>query len=842
MRYFALLCLLCCHFFTFAGRISGRVLDEHGNPLAFASVFLKGTTLGTTTGNDGHFFLEVNDGQYTIIAQFVGYARAEKQVNVVGNVTVDFQLMLQQTTMKEIIVTQNAEDPAYAIIRHAIAKRKDYLHPLDSFTCEAYIKTLIKTRKLPTRLMGEKIDAKDKQQMGVDSAGKGILFLSESLTRIAYKKPDQVKLEVLSGRESGTNGFGFNFPTFIDFYNNNVNIFTTRLSPRGFVSPIAESALNYYRYKFLGSFFEDGKEINKIQVTPKRPFEPLFTGTINITENDWRIHSLDLLVTKQSQLEVLDTIFIRQLQVPVTDSVWRTKDQVVTFTFNKFGVDAVGNFLNVYNRYNLQPQFPKKFFNNVVVKYDTSVNKKAKTYWDSIRPVQLEPEEIGDYQLKDSLFRQREDSAYTPHTIDSLKKAQGPLKISQVLWAGGTRSNFKQRNQIVYRIDPLLRNTFYNSVEGLNIDLTGTLQKIVRERKARLQVTPHIRYGFSNGHLNPSLSLEYNQRSFTWSENGGNAARSSFALSGGKRVNQFNKNNPITQFTNSTSTLLYGDNYMKIYENSFVEFNYGRRWDNGLDLNVNLLYEDRHPLENTTFFTIFKSNKKEFTPNYPFEKLSQQFSPHQASIAAVTLQYKPGQRYIEYPRGKVPIGSKYPTFSLQYQKGIDKILGSDVDFDKWYFTMWDELNFKLQGRFMYRFGAGGFLNARKVQIQDYQHFNGNQGLFATVYLNSFQLAPYYQESTTASFFLEGHIEHHFNGMLTNKVPGLRKLNWYLVAGSNAFYVSSKSNYVELFAGLENILKFVRVDFIVSYLQGTNPNTGIRVGFDGLLSRSLFRRR
>ena len=110
------------------------------------------------------------------------------------------------------------------------------------------------------------------------------MYLSESLTKIAYKKPDKTKLEVLSGRESGSNGFGFNFPSFINFYNDNVNVFITQFSPRGYVSPIADGAFNFYKFKYLGTFYEDGKAINKIQVIPKRKFEPLFFGTINITE------------------------------------------------------------------------------------------------------------------------------------------------------------------------------------------------------------------------------------------------------------------------------------------------------------------------------------------------------------------------------------------------------------------------------------------------------------------------------------------------------------------------------------------------------------------------------
>src|ERR1700712_2740278 len=114
-----------------------------------------------------------------------------------------------------------------------------------------------------------------------------MIFLSESITKVAMQQPGKVKLEVVSGRESGSNGFGFSFPTFISFYQNNVTVFASQLNPRGFISPIADGALNYYRYKFLGSFWEDGKAINAIRVTPRRNYEPLFSGIITITDEDW---------------------------------------------------------------------------------------------------------------------------------------------------------------------------------------------------------------------------------------------------------------------------------------------------------------------------------------------------------------------------------------------------------------------------------------------------------------------------------------------------------------------------------------------------------------------------
>ncbi len=823
-----------------AAKISGTIRDENGNILPYASILVKGTSKGTTANNEGRYFLELEPGTYTIISQYVGYGRQEKEVNLgEGSLTLNFQLFPQQLSLQTVIVRPGGEDPAYEIIRQAIKKRKEYEAPLDSFTCEAYIKTLVKTRHLPKKVFGKKIEASDRRDMGVDSAGRGIIYLSENLTKIAFKKPGKIKLEVLSGRQSGSNGFGFSFPTFINFYNNNVTILASRLNPRGFVSPIAESAMNFYKYKFLGSFWEDGREINKIEVIPRRKYEPLFSGTINIVDGEWRIHSLDLMLKKESQLEILDTLIIRQFQVPINKKVWETKDQVVYFTFNLLGIDAVGNFLNVYNKYDPAPSFRKKYFNNVVVRFDTTANKKTNAYWDSLRPVQLEPEELSNYRVKDSIYLYNKDSVLSRRNRDSLLKKQGHVKAMQILYSGFHRSDYAPVNPLEYSFEPLLSNLEYNTVEGLSMTLAGTMQKKFTRSGDQLSFSPHIRYGFANTSLNAWASLNLNKRSFTFDDNGGNASRQNWSLSGGKRISQFNNSNPISETLNGLYTLLFRENYMKIYENYFTELAYSNRLDNGLRVRANLLYEDRMPLDNSSDYSLFGSSRsKVFTPNYPVEKLSTQFSRHQALLTGLEIQYRPGLRYIEFPHNKFPIGSKYPTLSLTYQHGWKSLLGSDVDFDKWSFSLWDEVNFKLKGKLNYRFSIGGFFNTASVYIQDYQHFNGNQLIFASQFMNSFQLAPYYANSTTAGFYATGHLEHHFNGLITNKIPLFRRLNWNLVAGSNAFYVNQQNNYVEVFGGLENILKVLRVDFIASYLNGHTGQTGVRIGLGGLLGSSI----
>ena len=820
-------------------KITGTITDDKGNILPFASVLIKGSSQGTTSNNQGKYFLDLPAGNYTIVCQYVGYARQEKKVQLnVESIILDFQLSVQQTNLKEVVIKSGAEDPAYEIIRHAIKKRKSYENPLDSFTCEAYIKTLIRSRSLPSKILGKTFSDEDRKDLGVDSEGRGIIYLSESLTKIAFKKPDKVKLEVISGRESGSNGYGFNFPTFINFYNNNVNIFITQLSPRGYVSPIADGALNYYKYKFLGSFIEDGKEINQIRVIPKRRFEPLFSGTINITEGDWRIHSLDLILTKEYQLEIVDSLIIKQIHMPITPVIWRTQNQVVNFSFKKFGIDVTGNFLNVYNNYLLEPRFRKKYFNNVVVKYDTGVNKKSFKYWDSLRPVPLAPEELEDFRVKDSSFKSRNDSARLQRTADSLRKKQGRITAINILINGIRRSDYNPDHPLTLFIDPLLPKIEYNTVEGLVINGGASFYKEYKKTGNSIEFAPHIRYGFSNGHLNAWATLTLSKKTFLQDMEGETYSRSSWSFSGGKRVSQFNPDNPIGPVLNEIYTLFFRDNYMKIYENYYGSVQYRKRFDNGLRITGSVLYEDRLPLNNTSNFSFFGNKDKPFTPNYPYELISQNFSPNQALIAGIDLQFKPGQRYIEFPDNRLAIGSKYPTLALSLRAGIPNLLGSDVNYERWQFSFWDNINFKLKGVFKYRFGIGGFLNTKSTYVMDYQQFNGNQTFYASPYLNSFQLAPYYQNSTTASLYGVGHIEHHFNGMLTNKVPLLRNLQWNLVVGSSAFYVNQTNNYVEIAAGLENIFKLFRVDVIGSYLNGNTGQVGVRVGFDGLFGTAI----
>lgn len=555
---------------------------------------------------------------------------------------------------------------------------------------------------------------------------------------------------------------------------------------------------------------------------PKRKYEPLFAGFINIVENDWRIHSLKLQLTKESQMEFLDTLTLEQTYVPVTKDIWVIQNQVIYPSVKLLGIDAYGSFVNIYSNVDPAPVFGKKHFDNTILKYLDSSNRKTPAYWEEARPVRLMDEEIRDYRKKDSLERVSRNPAY----LDSLDRKNNKVTLMGILLTGESFSREK-RNETFY-IRSLSEQVSFNIVEGLVLNVGGTYTRRPDSAVGRkiFSISPNLRYGFSNHHFNAHISSSYTF---------GKKYVSAVTLSLGKRVFQFNNASPISARSNTLATLIGHRNLLKLYEAYFLRAGFTKGIGEGVTWSVALEYQDRMPLENTTDYSWNRKKDREFTPNYPHELMTSNIQRHQAFNSTIAITWQPGTRYIELPDRKINIGSKWPTFTAAYIRGFHRWFSSDVDYSKWRLTITDIFSLRLAGLFNYRLGMGGFIDNKQVQIPDYQHFNGNISRIATPYLNSFQILPIYEFSNAAKFYALAHIEHHFNGFLTNKIPGLRQLNWYLVAGVNAFHYKD-NNYSELMIGLENILKSFRIDYIWATKNGKQFDNNFRIGLRSRLGR------
>jgi len=811
--FFLLLSIITVN--AFAAIVSGTITEKNSQPLPFASVLIKGTAQGTTANSKGYYSLQLPTGNYTLVCQHVGHRTIEKRISVnKEDIAIDFELEEQQYNISGVVVKAGREDPAYEIIRKAIKKRPEYLNEIKKFQCEVYIKGQLQLRDYPKKFLGQTVDFEDG-----DTSKRKIMFLSESLARYSVDEQNGKKVEVLSTKVSGnSDGFGFSNPMIISFYEN-IIMPGGNLNPRGFVSPISNNALNFYKYKFEGTFFENGKEVSRIKVIPKRKYEPLFNGYINIIEDEWRLHSVQLTILKEQQMQLFDTVHIEQIYVPLKN-VWVIKQQVIYPAGKFFNFDFFGSFVQVYDKFDIEPVFNKKFFGNTIMKFFDSSNKKTAAYWDSIRPIPLLDNEVRDYKKKDSLEQARKDPKY----LDSLDRIRNKVKLFSLIISGKTFSNQKKKSS--FSIDPLISMINYNTVEGGVVNVSPNYTKSFDGRRS-LHLSPNFRYGFSNHHFNAHLTGSYNF---------GKKYASSLSFSGGKRVWQFNNAQPITPRANTVSTLEFSRNYLKIYEAWFGRVGYSVGVGSGFTLYGNFQFQDRMPLENLADPTKWRNYKdRPFTPNFPTELTAVNMVRNQASILNIGASWRPGTKYIEMPDRKIALRSKYPTLNASMTQGIKGLFGSDVDYTKWNFSLSDNLNLKLGGRFSYRAAIGGFISKKSVFIPDYQHFTGNRTGIASPYLSSFQLAPYYKLSNTAPFYSTLFAEYHLNGLLTNKIPLLRKWNWFFVVGGNAFYVSPLNNYYEAMFSIENILKVIRVDFVQGFLPSGGRTSGIRVALPGFLS-------
>lgn len=813
----------------YGGALRGRITDAKGEALPFATVFLQGTTIGTTANASGEFSLNhIPAGRHTAIAQYISFEQQHYVFTIAADETVtkNFSLKEQNLNIREVVVKSKDEDPAIRIMRKVIKKRSFHQKQIESFQTDIYLKGVLRTRDIPTKVMGIKLGDDKKEAadvMGVDTSGKGVVYLVEE-DATYYTRKGKERTIIHSVRQSGSPGStGFStLPSVISFYDNNMDL-GPQIAPRGLISPVADGALAYYNYKLEGEFVENHQVIYQIAVTPKRLYEPLFRGKIFIAGDDWALHSLSLSTNGKQGIELLDTLSINQIYVPLRKDLWVIKTQVLYPAVKIFGFDLTGSFVTVYDNQRVNEPMPDSIFaGKVISSYDSTANKKDTAYWQDKRPVPLEDDEVRNYHFQDSLTQVETDTA----RLDTMRRRGNRIELTELLLTGITINGKQYRNQ--FTTNSLLGMTNYNTVEGLNFSPMVWFRRQLND-SYRLKARAAFRYGLANTHFNAMGRVSLQRRDKHWRGRMWEAG-----AEGGRYVFQFNPDNPVSPLLNTASTLLFGENYLKIYERWNYAIDYRHNRGNGWSWQVQLNYQDRLPLSNTTDYTWARSADIHFTPNVPeVQDGVAAFAPHKALLARASVSFRPGVRYIQYPDYKSPSFGAWPTFTLDYEKGIPEVLNSKTDFDKWRFQVAGDFRLRLLGSLNYSVGAGGFLSSNYVSLADRQHLYGNQYVFTGPYLRAFQLAPYYRYSNTEKLYGEAHVEYNMQGLLTNKIPLLRQARWFFILGANTWYAGPHNWYSEAFVSVDNLgykmFRFLRVDFVQGWDAWGRTNSGIRIG-------------
>ena len=297
--------------------ITGKITDSKNEALSFVTIYVKNTTIGTTSNAAGNYTLDLPKGDYDLVFQYVGYKSKVEHISLQNKALhLDVVLQAEELLLSEVTIKANAEDPAYRIIRNAIKQRKSRLKAVQNSECDVYIKGNQKIKNAPEKIMGR--DLGDLGG-GLDSTRTGIVYLSESVSKLYFEQPERFKEIMTSSKVAGNdNGFSFNQAQAMNF-----NFYQNELDfQKKLVSPIADDALAYYKYELINSFRDkDNRLISKIKVNPKNEYGPIFGGFIYIIEDEWAIYSIDLYVTKSATgVEVLDTLHIKQTHLATANN------------------------------------------------------------------------------------------------------------------------------------------------------------------------------------------------------------------------------------------------------------------------------------------------------------------------------------------------------------------------------------------------------------------------------------------------------------------------------------------------------------------------------------------
>jgi hypothetical protein len=740
---------------SFSQSIQGFVYDENNNPIPYARVFVKNfTNLGAITDEEGKYFFGCEMGTYDVIYKSIGFEDQEVKVTVDGvQPTVNNVWLVQKKNeLSTVEVKTKKKNVGWQIMQNVISHKKEMIRQFDSYTCDIYIKgtETYDVKKKPEKQDDDETEPNDKFQKQKDEIqnkinGENRMNLVEINLEKHFQYPNKIK-EIRNGYDKvgkpdqiyyqTTTGGDFNF------YKSLIRMDNLHRTP--IVSPLHPSGILSYKYKLREVIQEGNDTIYKIEISPRSVGTSTMEGYMWVLKSEWVLTQVDLTLMK-GNLKKYDKFRITQNYEKI-DSFWVMNRQSFEYETKYFKEKVKGITQVAYSNWQFNPDFPEKFFSNELGVTTEEAYERDSTYWDKIRPDPLTPEEQRKKFVQDSLT-----AIYTSeHYLDSVDAVFNKITFLKVLWFGIENRNRHKKQQWYFSSLADL----WEPVAAGGMRIGPGFQYFKKwENEQWIDVDGDYSLGFNNLDSRGRLRIYhlYNPKKFaTWS------------VWGSKEVDLINAWNSWLGTLSRSNWYL--NNKMGVWHSFEVV--------NGLFLSTSARLEHRYSFDSTyRFNTYFDQWLQQEDPD-PI-----QFDPYNAFRINVSLEYTPFQKYMTEPHRKVILGSRWPTFSVYYEKGISGIFNSVLDFDYLSFTMEQDFQIGTMGRSYYIARTGKFVNQDSVLYIDRKFFRESDSDPIFRYLLSQPLYSFQNLDSsyeTQDFYFELHYIHHFNGAIVNKIPFMKK--------------------------------------------------------------------
>jgi len=791
--------------------IRGKVTDAvNGNPIPFANVVLKNTTIGETTDFDGNYVIKTLNPTDTIVASCVGYVPRSKSIKRGVEQTINFQ-MTEDTGTLEAVTVLSGENPAWGVMGNVVKnKNKNDKRKLDAYEYDTYTKIEVDINNVSEKLRGRKVMKKisavlDSIEHLAGEDGRPIipLFLTESVSKIFYKSEPELKKELIKktkisgvGVEDGTlvtQLIGSSFQEY-NFYKNWLTILN-----KSFVSPISDGWKIYYDYYLVDSLNIGSDFCYKMDFSPKNPIDLAFSGTMWITKNGFAIKRIDVTVGESANINFIEKIKIQQEMIQVDGGFWLPLKNRILIDLQELSKNSSGMLAKFYTsnkNFEINKVRENKFYLNAIETEETARMFNDEKYWDTLRHEKLSPSEINVYKMIDTLKNIPIVKTYT----DIIK-----------LFVGGFYTLGK------VDIGPYTGILTYNDKEGIHLE-SGF--KTNDNFSRRWTFGGQFGYGFYDKKIKYSWFVQNIMSRKHWTT-------ASFLF----RRDLTRIGADVDQIGNSSlfSIASRWGVYRTAYYHDDIQLSFFRELFRGFSMQERLRYWTFNPA---------------FNFGYYLDPSSKVIEDSFSTTELITeIEYAHNETFIQNGNQRIRLhSSRWPVVSFQYTHGIKGIFGSSFNYDK------VRLTFNKQIR-MGIFGTGNLL------LSGEYIFNTLPYPLLTLHLGNqtpVNVPANYNLMNFGEFasdhYASIHYTQNFEGLFLNRIPLLKKLKWRVLATGKMLvggmrmenqnlvseftingeptirttYFSNKP-YIEVGYGIENIFKFLRIDFVHRLSYVNNPN-------------------
>ena len=801
--------------------ISGQILDAQTKEgLGFAQVFLSPSQIPAVADEQGYFILKCqNCQQDTLIFSFMGYEERKIPLGKKNNQRLKIYLQATSYTFDEGIIQIKRQKPkkdsaALALWREVLAHKRENNAPSKlKMSFEEYLKSQFDIssadrirrwkflqKRLPFVLEHFKTSAREGDYLP--------LLLKETLYQV-HSKEGKEKRRLLGERFSGMEDASTS--DFIDDQLEDINPYdnTIYLFGKSFTGPFALGANLQYHFFLLDSMERNGQRYHRLDFVGRNRGDLTFLGQAWIHLPSYAIVDIHMEVSPHANVNFLHQYYVEQRYQalgPDSASIWQ-KDyeyvQAKVAAFKRKSKDPINITLrkSLFRRdWNIdQESLSDSLFKGSKLRRDSLAYKRPDSYWQEHRHEALNQDQEHIYPMIDSVKNSRVYKWYYAlgHTLFTGHIPIGKLEIGH-----------------------LLESFTWNEVEGYRLKFK---MRTSRKWSRDARIYGYLAYGTEDQAFKGGLGFRYQipnperkWRQF-WGE-----YRYDYSLVG--QLNRFQSyDNLITTLTRIRPL----DRLMKIQA---AELNYGHAWFSGF----NQTLAARHKI-----FYALPNNGFDFSNG---DTITERFS---VSEFHTQLHWGPGETFFRGGNGGagVSLGSKLPVFYLDYTfRSMLKVLGQDFHHHKLDFRIRHRWNWRL-GYTRYQFAASKIFGPAPYPVLNI-HL-GNENFINNTY--AFNLMNFFEHISDASVSLL--FEHHFDGLILNKLPLIKRLKWREVFIFRGLYGSlSERNanlmqlplgltapgwYGELGFGVENVFKIFRIDFLwrLRPLEGSEiRNFGIKLGF------------